>query len=445
MAENELRGTLHNRWVQAIIALIVMLMISPYEYCFTLFEKPIAKADHVALSSVALTFTIYVVVACLFMIPSGHWSDRWQPRWFTTAAGVVTGAGWLFASQAHTIPELWIAYGLGALGPGYIYANCVNNALKWFPEAKKRGAAVGLIDMGFGAGSALFIPFLSGVIDGTNGIRDAFLIMGVAMLVVIVIAAQFLRYPPRGWLPPGFDPERAQTKRTRLAARDFTPGEMLRTWQCYVAFLGLSMITGSGLMITAHIADISTTTLALGAGVGIAAATWSRVPNGVMRWVAGGLSDRIGREVSMLGFFCLMGLVLLAMTITDNGPLFIIEALVAMGCWGPLFSIYPALVGDYWGRTHSGVNYGIVYTGKAVGGVFSGYLAAYLFDSTGSWNVDFYIAAAFAILAGLSALILRRPSATAALSVDAAAAAQAAGGPVPPQRAVTGKPESTAP
>jgi OFA family oxalate/formate antiporter-like MFS transporter len=445
LAENELRGTLHNRWVQAIIALIVMLMISPYEYCFTLFEKPIAKADHVALSSVALTFTIYVVVACLFMIPSGHWSDRWQPRWFTTAAGVVTGAGWLFASQAHTIPELWIAYGLGALGPGYIYANCVNNALKWFPEAKKRGAAVGLIDMGFGAGSALFIPFLSGVIDGTNGIRDAFLIMGVAMLVVIVIAAQFLRYPPRGWLPPGFDPERAQTKRTRLAARDFTPGEMLRTWQCYVAFLGLSMITGSGLMITAHIADISTTTLALGAGVGIAAATWSRVPNGVMRWVAGGLSDRIGREVSMLGFFCLMGLVLLAMTITDNGPLFIIEALVAMGCWGPLFSIYPALVGDYWGRTHSGVNYGIVYTGKAVGGVFSGYLAAYLFDSTGSWNVDFYIAAAFAILAGLSALILRRPSATAALSVDAAAAAQAAGGPVPPQRAVTGKPESTAP
>jgi OFA family oxalate/formate antiporter-like MFS transporter len=470
LAENELRGALHSRWVQAIIALIVMLMISPYEYCFTLFEKPIAKADHVALSSVALTFTIYVVVAGLFMIPSGRWSDRWQPRWFTTGAGVVTGAGWLFASQAHTMPELWIAYGLGSLGPGYIYANCVNNALKWFPEARKRGAAVGLIDMGFGAGSALFIPFLSGVVAGSgNGIRNAFLIMGIAMLVVIVIAAQFLRYPPRGWLPPGFDPNAAQTKRTRLAARDFTPGEMLRTWQCYVAFLGLSMISGAGLMITAHIADISTTTLALGAGVGVAAATWSRIPNGVMRWVAGGVSDRIGREVSMFGFFCLMGLVLLAMTITDNGPLFIVEALVAMGCWGPLFSLYPALVGDYWGRTHSGVNYGIVYTGKAVGGVFSGYLAAYLFDSTGSWNVDFYIAAAFAILAGLSGLILRRPSATAALSVDAAAAAaaQASGDasaaaqaregsvaapgttdaetPVPPQRAVSETPESTTP
>jgi hypothetical protein len=50
-----LRGALNNRWLQAIIALIVMLMISPYEYCFTLFEKPIAKANHVALPDGALT------------------------------------------------------------------------------------------------------------------------------------------------------------------------------------------------------------------------------------------------------------------------------------------------------------------------------------------------------------------------------------------------------
>jgi MFS transporter, OFA family, oxalate/formate antiporter len=412
-----LRGALNNRWLQAIIALIVMLMISPYEYCFTLFEKPIAKANHVALPDVALTFTIYVVVAGLFMIPSGLWSDRWQPRWFTTVAGVVTGAGWLLAAQAHTVPELWLAYGFGALGPGYIYANCVNNALKWFPEAKKRGAAVGLIDMGFGGGSAIFIPVLARVIDhGPDGYKNAFLIMGIAMGVVIIIAAQFLRFPPRGWLPTGYDPDTAQSKRTRLAARDFTPGQMLRTWQCYVAFLGCAMITGAGLMITAHIDDISSTTLALGVGVGVAAATYSRIPNGVMRWAAGAISDKVGRELSMFGFFCLMGLFLILMTITHNSALFIIEALVAMGCWGPLFSLYPALVVDYWGRTHSGVNYGIVYTGKAVGGVFAGYLAAYLFNSTGSWTLDFYIAAAFAILAGLSALILRRPAATAGMA-----------------------------
>lgn len=411
LAPQTAQGALHNRWVQTGIALVVMLMISPYEYTFTLFEQPISKATGAGLPQVSLTFTFYVVVAGLFMIPSGMWSDRWQPRWFTTVAGVVTGVGWLLSAEAHTIWELWLAYGLGSLGPGYIYANCVNNALKWFPEARKRGAAVGLIDMGFGAGSALFIPILSGLIGaGPRGYQKAFAVMGVLMIVIIVIAAQFLRFPPKGWLPKGYDPAADENERTRTSSHEYTPKEMLRTWQCYVAFLGLSMISGAGLMVTAHVADMSTTTLALGAGVGVAAATWSRIPNGVMRWGAGAFSDRIGRELSMFICFTLMGLTLIAMTFTHNGALFIVETLVAMGCWGPLFSLYPALVTDYWGRSNSGVNYGIVYTGKAVGGIYAGYLAAYLFKVNGSWTLDFYIAAALAILAGLTGLVLRRPT-----------------------------------
>ena len=410
--ERQLAGVLHNRWLQAVIALIVMLMISPYEYTFTLFEKPLAKAEGATLPDVALTFTLYVVIAGLFMIPSGRWSDRWQPRWFTTAAGVVTGAGWLLSAHTHSVWQLWLAYGFGSLGPGYIYANCVNNALKWFPEAKKRGAAVGLIDMGFGAGSALFIPLLAKTIEhSATGYRTAFTVMGVIMLVVIVVAAQFLRYPPKGWLPDGFDPATERNARTRTSTHEYTAREMLRTWQAYVAWLGLAMISGAGLMVTAHIAEMSTTTLALGAGVGVAAATYSRIPNGVMRWVAGAFSDRIGRELSMFLCFCTMGLVLLAMTVTHSAPLFIVETLVAMGTWGPLFSLYPALVGDYWGRAHSGVNYGIVYTGKAAGGIYAGYLAAFLFKVNGSWTLDFYIAAGLAVLAGLSALVLRCPSA----------------------------------
>ena len=178
------------RWRQALLALVIMLLISPYEYTFTIFEQPIATAHHWSLPSVAATYTIYIVVGSLFMIPSGRWSDRWQPRWFTTVAGLVTGLGWITAAFAQTRPELYLAYGLGALGPGYIYCNCVNNALKWFPESARRGMAVGLIEMGFGLGSAIFIPILTPVIDaGTYGYRTAFVAMGVAMLVITAWAA----------------------------------------------------------------------------------------------------------------------------------------------------------------------------------------------------------------------------------------------------------------
>jgi OFA family oxalate/formate antiporter-like MFS transporter len=193
---------------------------------------------------------------------------------------------------------------------------------------------------------------------------------------------------------------------------------MLRTWQAYAAWIGLTLISGAGLMVTAHVATIATADVALGAAVGLAAATYSRIPNGVMRWVGGWISDHLGRELTMLISFCIMGLMLLAMTVTHNGPLFVIETCVAFGTWGPLFSLYPALVGDYWGRANSGVNYGIIYTGKAAGGVFAGYLAAFLFGLTGSWKLDFYIAAAMAIVSGLIAIGLRNPSPAAATTAE---------------------------
>ena len=409
-----------NRWFQAILALIVMLFISPYEYTFALFESPIAKAHHWSLPSVALTFTIYVLVASFFMIPSGFWSDRWQPRWFTTVAGAVTGLGWILSARAATLPELYLAYGLGSLGPGYIYANSVNNALKWFPEARRRGTAVGLIDMGFGAGSALFIPFLAGIIKSSPlGYERAFTEMGIAMIVVIVVVGQFLRYPERGQLPQDVSSINTPQKSQRVAnaAQDMAPQQVLATWQFWLAWIGMALITASGLMITAHIVDIAKTdVLVAGAATGVLAATLSRIPNGVMRWVSGFVSDYIGRELSMFLAFVICGIALFLMATVHNGTAFIVLAMVAMGMWGPLFTLFPALVSDYFGRQHSGINYGMMYTAKGIGGVFAGIIAAALFVSTHSWGTDFHLAALFAIVSGLIALVLRRPGAKAAVT-----------------------------
>jgi OFA family oxalate/formate antiporter-like MFS transporter len=404
------------RWRQAFLALSIMLLISPYEYCFTIFEKPIATANHWDLPSVATTYTIYIVVASLTMIPSGLWSDRWQPRWFTTVAGVITGAGWILAAFANTQIELYAAYAFGALGPGYIYCNCVNNALKWFPESRGRGTAVGLIDMGFGLGSAIFIPILTPVLNsGKYAYQGAFIGMGIAMMVVIVAAAQFLKYPARGWLPPGYDPAADTGKSARglgNARIEFTPMQMIRTWQYWWALLGLCFIAAAGLMITAHIAVVAGVQVAVGgAAAGTAAATFSRIPNGVMRWISGSLSDYFGRERLMFIFFVLMGIFTYLMTVATVGWAFILLALLAMGCWGPLFTLYPALVSDYWGRKHSGINYGLIYgPGKGIAGVWAGTVAASLYDSYGSWNVPFEVAAGLAVVSGLMALALRRPS-----------------------------------
>lgn len=415
-----------HRWRLIVIATIIMVLISPYEYTFTIFENPIAKAEGWSLSAVAMTYTIYIVVSALFMIPSGLWSDRWQPRWFTTAAGVITGVGWIAASFARTPVELWTAYGMGALGPGYIYANNVNNALKWFPEPRLRGRAVGIVNMGFGLGAGVFVTPLRHVIKAsTFGYRGAFLWVGVLMLIVIVVLAQFLRLPERGWKPVGWDPgAKAGTAAAGgplSAARDFHPGEVFRSWQYWYIVGELCFICTAGLMITAHVAKIAKSDIAVdGASIGVLAATLAPVPNGGMRWVAGQLSDRIGRERVMLVSFCTMGVATFAITLVHAGWLFVVLVFIAVGTWSPLFTVFPAIVADYWGHSHSGINYGIIYgPGKAIAGVFGGVLAAAIYSATGTWHVPFYVAAAMAFAAGLGVLGLRRPVAPAGADVGA--------------------------
>ena len=77
-------------------------------------------------------------------------------------------------------------------GAGAIYATCVGNAVKWFPD--RRGLAVGLTAAGFGAGAALTVIPIKLVID-IYGYASAFLWFGVAQGIILLIVAQMLRGP----------------------------------------------------------------------------------------------------------------------------------------------------------------------------------------------------------------------------------------------------------
>jgi MFS transporter, OFA family, oxalate/formate antiporter len=141
--------------------------------------------------------------------------------------------------------------------------------------------------------------------------------------------------------------------------------------------------------------------------VGTTAAVGLAVTNGFGRPVLGRLADRLGYEITMTGSFTLCGLFLLLMIAGASPLLFVIAALVALFFWGPLFSLFPAISGYYYGADHAAAIYGILYSAKMVGGLWGGWASALILERYG-YQTAFIIGAAMAIVSGMLMLIVRR-------------------------------------
>src|SRR5258708_26293171 len=122
--------------------------------------------------------------------------------------------------------------------------------MKWF--ADKGGMIRGLAVAGCGAGALVTAPVAQRLIPSA-GLPTTFAILGAAYLVLVTGAALFMKNPPDGYRPAGWQPPAQQTAR---AARDFTLGEALRTWQWYALWAILFLNTSAGVSITSHASPI---------------------------------------------------------------------------------------------------------------------------------------------------------------------------------------------
>src|ERR1043166_4217650 len=190
-----------NRWIRLIAAVISMAMIGNLQYAWTMCGQPLMSATHWKLSEVQWGFTVFIAVMTWTMPLSGWLIDRLGPRLFMSVAAVLCGAGWCSLGYAHSLPQFYALYAMAGLGNAFVYCCSTALGLKWFPD--KRGVASGLIAAGYGSGAAFFNPFLGGIIK-TAGYQNAFLYTGIVLGILVLIAGQFLKYPPMGFVqgPP---------------------------------------------------------------------------------------------------------------------------------------------------------------------------------------------------------------------------------------------------
>jgi MFS family permease len=99
-----------------------------------------------------------------------------------------------------------------------------------------------------------------------------------------------------------------------------------------------------------------------------------RVVNGLCRPFWGWISDHIGREKTMSVAFGLEGiaisLLILSLQVFKSPLLFVVMSGLTFFGWAEIYSLFPATVGDYFGRKFATTNYGFLYTAKGTASVF---------------------------------------------------------------------------
>jgi OFA family oxalate/formate antiporter-like MFS transporter len=388
-----------------------------------------------------LPYAIACLVFSIMMVPAGRLQDKISPRWVASIGGLLVGAGMIFASFGDN-SNLFYLVGFGVLagaGIGFGYASATPPAVKWFPAART-GMIVGIVVSGFGLAS-VWAAKATDWLTNSYGVPSTMFTLGVAFLFVVVLLAQLLRTPPKGYVPPGSPPpgSGAAVKKENsspvemppkgyappgslplgsgaaVKKENFSPTEMLATWQFYLLWFMYACGAGAGLMIISNLASLADDQAGLKLGFVLVA--WLAVGNGAGRILAGTLSDKLGRKPTLMGCLLFQAVLMVVLTqatkesaLATMPVMALLSALIGAN-YGANLALYPSITKDYYGLKNFGVNYGLVFTAWGVGGFALPLLAGWLKDRYQVYSYACYVAATLLVVAAVVTLLVRPPHA----------------------------------
>ena len=398
-----------NRWGIAVAGFFMQVALGAV-YAWSVFRIPLAKQFHWSIADVTLTFTIAIFVLGISAFFGGLWLNKSGPRVVALMGGFLYGTGVFLASfSAYKLWWLYLSYGvIGGVGLGFGYIVPIAVLVKWFPD--RRGLITGIAVGGFGAGALVTAPVASRLIQSV-GVLPTFAYLGIAYLIVTMSTGYFMQNPPNGWKPSGWVPSAIQT--AQRAAKDYTLGGALATWQWWALWLLLFLNTSAGISLISQespmFQEIAKASVIVAAGmVGIAS-----IGNGVGRIFWAWVSDGITRRWTFVVMFLFqVGLFWMLPGITSVTVLTVVAFIILM-CYGGGFGTLPAFAADYFGSKNVGPIYGLMLTAWGCASAFGPLLIAHLRQASGSYVSGLHVIAGIMAASILLPILVSPPKAQA--------------------------------
>ena len=393
--------------MQLVLGVACMVAAANIQYAWTLFVPEIQKTFGWQRAAIQTAFTLFILTQTWLTPLEGYLIDRFGPRIIVLIGGFFTGLAWIIDSYATSLTGYYVGAMIGGIGVGCVYATCVNNAIKWFPD--RRGLAVGFTAGAYGFGSALTIIPIANMI-AAGGFQAAFFRYGLLQGIIIMLASLALRAPRAG--------ETKASATIVQSRRDYTLIEAAQTPVFYVLFAMFILTVTGGLMAVAQLGPMSQDLGVKDTKVdlfffAIAALPFAllldRIMNGVSRPLFGWISDHIGRENTMFAAFLLEGLGITALATFGSNPwAFIFLSGLVFLAWGEVYSLFSATSGDAFGTKNIGSIYGVLYCAKGIAALLVP-IGNLITEATGTWSTVFFTVAAMDITAAVCALVVLKP------------------------------------
>ena len=393
-------------WFVVAAAFAVTFVGFGSAYTFSAFVESLQKDFAASRGSVSLVFSLAGFLYFGLGIVSGPLADRWGSRRLAVIGMLLTGGGLAIASTAHSLAEVYAAYGLGVgLGVGCSYVPVVGAVQRWF--LRRRGFASGLAVSGIGVGTLVMPPLASLLIDAL-GWRTAYLVLGALAAVVGAGMALMIENDPRDrGLGPDGDALQSGAQSMRPAGASVR--EAIRSRRFAVLYAACLICSFGVFVPFVHLVPYamdhgvpqSSAVLLLGViGVGSTAG----------RFFLGGLADRMGRQLALLTMFVGMAL---ALSVWALSTYFWSLAAFAFGYgvfYGGWVAVLPAVVMDHFGGRNVSAIIGVLYTSVAFGTLVGPSAAGFAFDLSHSYALPILASVcANMIAAGIVVLGTQRP------------------------------------
>ena len=328
-------------------------------------------------------------------IAMGYWFDRSGAGPVTLLGLTMIGTGAVLASLIDSRWQLYLVYGvmIGLLGYASIYGPLSLNAMRWFEH--RRGFAVGVVTAGEGIGGTIWPPVFR-YFNETAGWRDTFLWFGVFVLVTALPLSVVLwrRMPTRETGSRDVDGRivDSHAEAPTIRKRAISLSTFATQTALCLAIVGCCVSMAMPVAhLVAHASDLGHATARAAEMLAIALFTST-----VIRLVGGALIvDRFGGLVALLVFSGLQTAAMLFYAVVDGMlALYTVSALFGIG-YGGISICYPVLVREHLPPAELGRRLGVILLFGTLGMALGGWLAGYIFDSTGRYTPAFLVGATF--------------------------------------------------